>query len=473
MKTSTLFRIIFSVLLLLAFFTAPFYLSDEAGNTLVTWSPEKITEIHIANLYEDDLVLQKNRDDVWLIKDRNGAEADPSLMGALLNGLTAAPASSKSGSIGTNIATLTVKADKKSQKIVLGSRVTPLESQLVEVDGKTKVVEFDLLAVLGHWQSEKNADINDILHKTLVDVEADSIRSINIKNPFTQYNFQQSGGTTHTKDSNGNSITVSNWRESAGHAANLPQVSQIHQFVKDLSLLTIDRFATRDEVRTALQKMPFLVSFETEGRSYSYRVSGATGSESYLLQMVKPEEGAMYAISGVGFRRFVPNGAYFFESVPILCSNATSAIAVSYERDGHRCVLRRAQKGNWAMVKPELPYQIYTPPATMPDEKSMNMVDNYLTGINEFRTLELIDENQKARFARTILKRPTARVLLMMPDRSKVELVLSEEMEKSGMALLSVNGDLAVVSANADVQLAPDIEYFFNPEEMRGKVLQW
>jgi hypothetical protein len=273
----------------------------------------------------------------------------------------------------------------------------------------------------------------------------------------------------------GHAEQVHNWQQVDTKIKIKASSEALHQYATALTHGKVERFATNRETRQT-KKMPYHVSLTTQaGQTRSFAVSGCLGpTGEHLLQLSKPIQSEAYIISNQTFRSLIPRGASLFQQAPTLATNAQKATMITYERDGHRCVLRR--KGDkWAIMQPKVPYPIYTPPAMGPGEKTEPTTTTYIKVLDTFSTQELFQANSAAQQAlmRSNLSSPTAKVVMHLANNKLVTILISPPVAGTEMAFLSVNGQPAVVNQNYAKAIAPDIASFFDPKALKSQPIQW
>jgi len=476
----TLLRLVVTAALLLGYLHASRFLKSSAGAGGIGVDPGDVAEVVVQGLQEGDLTLQRGDDGAWRFAGRNGAAADPAMIGRLLCGLASACCRPASSALPAGAARASVTLRRRSggagTTIELGPRIVPLQRQLVRVGGKTLEIDMDVGACLGLWQRAAPWGADHLLHKTLVSLGNDQVVGLQVANPLAEYVFDLTSERFSVDDERGGTEQLRKWGVQGAYAANEPCSLILHRFAQEVSLLTVRRLARASDLALA-KKLSYAVSFSTQGgQSFRYAVSGTINvAGEHLLQVIEPVQGDVYVISRRGFRRLVPAGGDIFRKVPTLRTGAKSAVAVTYERGGRRCVLRRQDGDEWRMVEPDVSYEIYTPPPAGPGMESESTATSYVLGLGQFRTHELfaVNTDLRRKIVKAALARPAVRVSMELPEGKRVEILLSRPVPGTDLAFVSVNGSIAVADSDAPRRLAPDVTMFFDPEQIKGKTIAW
>ena len=495
--TKTVLRLIVMVGVLAAYLGAPYYLDQGRKELRLGVSPRLVTAFTVTGFREGELTFERRQDGRWIAAGTRNAEADLAMVGYLLNGLaTASCKVAASGSLPPSAPQLTIqRTDAEPLSIELGPRRVPLKRQLVRANGRLLEVNLDISACLGFWERAEPPSSAQLLKRTLVRIEGDRIARIELVNPLTGYAFEATDELVSVPNTEAAAPDTSTWPTTPEHEAhvpaavpeirvwrttperqaNVPAAAPLSRFAAELSLLTVSRPASAQEIALSAI-MPYHVRFVTvAGHTQGFAVSGEINADGeHLLRITEPEEGDTYVINVHSYGQLVPAGGYLFRKVPTIETNASQAVAVSYERDGHRCELSRKDDGDWQVTRPRVPYEVFTPPSVdgMP---AVSTAVAYLSGLEHFRTRELFEVNSEARkkIVHSQLSRAVVQVMLTMPDHRRVEILLSPPVPGTEIAFLSVDGEVTVAEKHAATRLAPDVTAFFDPRETRGKMIEW
>jgi hypothetical protein len=126
------------------------------------------------------------------------------------------------------------------------------------------------------------------------------------------------------------------------------------------------------------------------------------------------------------------------------------------------------------MHTPRPPFPVYTPPPE-PGVKPASMAEKYLQGLARigFDHMFVAETPERADMARAALARPAARITLVMPGRQDLDIALSSPVPDTDLAFISIGGTIGVVSFAGLDTWAPDIAFFFDPEQVKDKQIEW
>ncbi|OGV78562.1 MAG: hypothetical protein A3K19_31995 [Lentisphaerae bacterium RIFOXYB12_FULL_65_16] len=476
-RLKTWLRLIAVVAIFYGYFELAPRLEPQSGGTALRVVPADVTSIRVTGLTDGPVDLNRGGEGRWAFAGRRGVEADPILIGQFLAGL--AMASFEPGAAGAAIpagvpSVMVTTRGGRRLTVELGPRLAPFQRQQVRVDGVAGAIGMDVSASLGFWQCEASPSSEQFLQKTLVNIDGDLIDWIEVRNPVATYEFVRTSQEMPVEKEGGAEIGY-RWRSQGEHASLAASSIGLHEYAKALSVLGVRRLATAMEAANA-GSMPLEIRFRTAKRkTYTVAVSGVPTPENMrLLRMVEPQESDLFAIDALLCGRLLPAAGMLFDGLAPVATGAESALEVRYERGEHRCILVRDGAGVWGMHTPPAPFAIWTPPPE-PGGKPANMVEKYLQGLAQigFSQVFLANTAERTNMARTALAQPAARVTLVTPGSKDVVIALSAPIPETDLAFVSIDGTLGVISFGSVETLAPDIAFFFDPEQVKDTQVQW
>lgn len=475
-RLKTWLRLIAAVAIFYGYFELAPRLEPKSGGKALRVVPADVTSIRVTGLGDGPVDLTRSGEGRWAFAGRHGVEADPILIGQSLAGLAMAsfePGGGAAMPTGVPAVTLTERSGRRLT-VELGPRRVPFQRQQVRVDGVVGTIGMDVSASLGFWQCEAPPSSEQFLQKTLVSLDGDLIDWIEVRNPVTTYEFVRTAQEMPV-EKEGDTESGYRWRTQGEHTSLVASSIGLHEYAKALATLGVRRLATAVEAASA-RNMPIQIRFRTAARkTYTVALTGAPTPENvWLLRLVEPRESDLFAVDALLCGRLLPTAPTLFEGLAPVATGAESALEVRYERGGHRCILVRDGAGVWGMHTPRAPYPIYTPPPE-PGGKPASMAEKYLQGLAQvgFTHVFLANTAERTDMARTALAQPAARVTLVTPGNKDLVIALSAPIPDTDLAFVSVGGTLGVVSFRSLESLAPDIAFFFDPEQVKDQQIQW
>ncbi len=468
-------KIVFSLVVLAAYYLLPVTGGrDLPGTGVLGFEPGAVRALTVCGLGDGDLSLVRGQGGrMWHMEGEERILADRDRVSKLLSDLANASCrpGPESGFDGARYRLQLEFNGGRSMDIELGPRLEPLRRQLVRVEGRVLEVDRDLSATLGLWKGKYEPVASLMLHHTLLYLEDEAVE-VELGNPFVRYRFVR--GTEVARrvpmSEEGDYEDIYAWRVSSEGSGLDPELSVIHRWQNHLDCIPVERPASGRREESA----PILFELSLRARSrmaYRLEVSGVVNKDrERVIRMAEPEEGVRFIISNKTFNRVFPRGTRLVNGLEGVGVGPADVTAVAAERDGHRFEISRGGPDGWSMVRPRVPYRIYTPKVM----GAVNMGEAFTRNVCMVRPQELFLVRTKAERAmvREAFGERAARVTLRLRGGRKLDLSLSGKAAGTELRFLSVDGRIMVVSMSPE-ELVPDIKYFFDPKEVKGRAIRW
>ncbi len=464
-----------AALLLGAYYVVPHFLREGDGTTGI--QPGRIEAITLAVPNGEGFHLRRTSAD-WIIDDRRETRADPSQVNSLLDGLASArlDAPGETPEVDWAAAPELRLVPRRGRDVVLqlGPRVRPLRSQLVRLNREVHKISFDVSASLGLWEGEFIWDGNRLLDRIPILIEGEEIVSIRLENLFSDYILDRTDRIVHRReDQDGGQEPLYRWTSGGSHSDRDPSPAAMSRFARGLMMLVVDGIPTGS---TPDSEVARTVTFTTDaGRTFEVATGKPHAEDARrMLWLRQPEPSDAYLVDDRFLQRFTPHGAPLFENRPTFSTGASDAAMITYERDGHKLVLEREPGQDWRITRPQIPYDIFTPPPD-PALPPGSMADIYASVIDSIRTEEFFvpDTGERRELIDGVFDEPALRLVVEDRIGRQTEILLSDFIAGTRRVLASMNGDIGVLSDHYVRTLAPDIRFFLNPAEVHGRTIEW
>ncbi len=466
----SLIRLIIVVVIVAAYYLGPVLLG-KTRHTPVGLALGDVQRLEFSGLPGGAQAFKRDRQGRWQPEDDRGLPADQTRLLTFLEGLATGQFTAVAAANVPNPA-VTVKLSTgggKSLTVELGARLAPFAQQELRLDGQGYRVDRDLSACLGLWQGSAPAPLR-LLDPVVVDLGTDEPVDLALRNPFASYSMVRGAEPRTEEVGEKREEPIYPWlgaRESKG----LETLARAgHQWQRRLAVVGVRELAGPE----LLRKFPLLyqVDVKTEKeQTFRLEFSGTINADQDHLLRASTQPERLFVVSRETWSRCTPQGTYLFKAMPRVDVKATDATAAKVSRDGREFELKLDGK-KWRMVSPEVPLDLWVPPALPPD-KPRSMAIHYLEGLLTFIGSELFDARppEKKRLLDQYTANPVATVELALPGGQTLTLSASREVTGTGMCFLRIGDKVLVVSTYVWDTLGPEVKTFYDPEELKKRNL--
>jgi hypothetical protein len=463
---------VFLVLLLL-YALLPFFLGAGASIGL---RPQEVTGVRLEFADGDGgwSVERTAGGDEWVLAEgrAKGAPADPLILGRLVAGLSQASFDAGSGSVPADAPVMTLSADGRETVIRLGEPVQAFRNRVVEINGRTGTLDFDLGACVGLWPGRESVGPDTIVNRSPLIRYEDRITAVRIRNLFAEYAFNRTELEITPAGEEVAAMIRSEW-EAVLPEGEIAAAPVLQRYTNNLARLTVDGVVT--DLDPGTLQFPVALEFTTDdGKDWTLKAA-PMGEGPHLVWLTGPESTALYTVpSGVLTDLFV-GGSRLYAGEWVAETASMEAVQITIERGRARIVLEKQDEKTFRMAAPPLNLKLDAPGAVAPGMVSGDNGVQYAHGIMRLVWSDRLDPERPGvrEMIAAVQEAPYGRVTLEFRGRKPVVIRVGAPIPAMDSCVVTIGDQAGVVrTATAEVVLR-DLPFFFREDQLEGEVLPW